>query len=141
LTFCLSGLSKVAGMPQMKLGWIVIGGPSVLRTAAAERLELIADTYLSVGTPVQHALPSLLAAGEDVHRQISARVRQNLADLQAAAASHPSMQVLKVEGGWSAILRVPRTHTERNGVWIYSKTRAYWCSLDSSTISNPKRSW
>jgi alanine-synthesizing transaminase len=112
LTFCLSGLSKIAGMPQMKLGWIVIGGPSVLRTAAAERLELIADTYLSVGTPVQHALPSLLAAGENVRRQITARVRRNLADLRTAASGYPSMQVLKVDGGWSAILRVPRTRTE-----------------------------
>jgi aspartate/methionine/tyrosine aminotransferase len=112
LTFCLSGLSKVAGMPQMKLGWIVIGGPSALRTAATERLELIADTYLSVGTPVQHALPSLLAAGEDVRPQITARIYRNLADLRAAADSHPSLQVLKVEGGWNAILRVPRTHTE-----------------------------
>jgi aspartate/methionine/tyrosine aminotransferase len=112
LTFCLSGLSKIAGMPQMKLGWIVIGGPSVLRTEAAERLELIADTYLSVGTPVQHALPSLLAAGESVRRQITTRTRQNLADLRAAAGSHPSVQILKVDGGWNAILRVPRTRTE-----------------------------
>jgi len=112
LTFCLSGLSKIAGMPQMKLGWIVIGGPPVLRTAAAERLELIADTYLSLGTPVQHALPSLLAAGENVRQQITARVRRNLADLRNAADSHPSMQVLKVCGGWNAILRVPGTHTE-----------------------------
>jgi alanine-synthesizing transaminase len=112
LTFCLSGLSKIAGMPQMKLGWIVTGGPSVLRTAAAERLELIADTYLSVGTPVQHALPTLLAAGENVRRQITARVRRNLADLRAAASTQPEAQVLKVDGGWNAILRMPRTHTE-----------------------------
>ncbi len=112
LTFCLSGLSKIAGMPQMKLGWIVIGGPPALRMEAAERIEIIADTYLSVGTPVQHALPSLLAAGENVRRQITARTRQNLADLRAAAGSHPSVQVLKVEGGWSAVLRVPRTRTE-----------------------------
>jgi len=112
LTFCLSGLSKIAGMPQMKLGWIVIGGPSVLRAEAAERLELIADTYLSVGAQVQHALPTLLSAGENVRRQIAARTRQNLADLRAAAGSHPSVQVLKVDGGWNAILRVPRTRTE-----------------------------
>ncbi len=112
LTFCLSGLSKIAGMPQMKLGWIVIGGPPALRMEAAERIEIIADTYLSVGTPVQHALPSLLAAGENVRRQITARTRQNLVDLRAAAGSHPSVQVLKVEGGWSAVLRVPRTRTE-----------------------------
>ncbi len=112
LTFCLSGLSKIAGMPQMKLGWIVTGGPPVLRAAAAERLDLIADTYLSVGTPVQHALPSLLAAGESVRRQITTRTRQNLADLREAAGSHPSVQVLNVDGGWNAILRVPRTRTE-----------------------------
>jgi len=112
LTFCLSGLSKIAGLPQMKLGWIVIGGLSVLRMAAAERLELIADTYLSVGTPVQHALPSLLAAGQNVQQQVSARVRRNLADLHAVAGSQPAVQVLKVEGGWNVILRVPHTHTE-----------------------------
>src|SRR5208282_828060 len=63
LTFCLGGLSKMAGLPQMKLGWIVIGGPAALCSEAAERLELIADTYLSVGTGVQHALPRLMAAG------------------------------------------------------------------------------
>jgi alanine-synthesizing transaminase len=112
LTFCLSGLSKIAGMPQMKLGWIVIGGPPVLRMEAVERLELVADTYLSVGTPVQHALPRLLAAGENVQEQIAARVRQNLADLRAEAGSNSAAQVLNVEGGWYAIVRVPRTHTE-----------------------------
>ncbi|HVP49295.1 MAG TPA: pyridoxal phosphate-dependent aminotransferase [Bryobacteraceae bacterium] len=112
LTLCLSGLSKIAGLPQMKLGWIVIGGPAAMRADATERLELIADTYLSVGTPVQHALPKLLAAGETVRRQIGARVRENLECLQAAVGDHSPAQVLKVEGGWYATLRVPRTKNE-----------------------------
>jgi aspartate/methionine/tyrosine aminotransferase len=112
LTFCLSGLSKLAGLPQMKLGWIVTGGPAALRTEAAERLELIADTYLSVGTPVQHALPLLLEAGVEVRVQITARVKENLAALRTAMGAHSPAQVLKVEGGWYATLRVPRTRSE-----------------------------
>jgi len=112
LTFCLSGLSKLAGLPQLKLGWIVTSGPAALRTEAAERLELIADTYLSVGTPVQHALPRLLEAGAEVRRQITARVKENLAALGAAIGEHAPAQVLKVEGGWYATLRVPRTKSE-----------------------------
>jgi alanine-synthesizing transaminase len=112
LTFCLSGLSKIAGLPQMKLGWIVIGGSAILRTQATERLELIADTYLSVGTPVQHALPTLLVAGENVRRQIAARVSENLRHLHAAIGDHSPAQILKVEGGWYATLRVPRTKNE-----------------------------
>jgi alanine-synthesizing transaminase len=112
LTFSLSGLSKVAGLPQMKLGWIVAGGPPELRAQATERLELIADTYLSVGTPVQHALPQLLSAGEAVQRQIASRVQHNLAALLSSIDKTSPAQVLKAEGGWYAVLRVPRVHTE-----------------------------
>ena len=112
LTFCLSGLSKIAGLPQMKLGWIVIGGPPALRAEATERIELIADTYLSVGTPVQHALPKLLAAGENVQSRIASRVSENLRHLHAAIGDHSPAQVLRVEGGWYATLRVPRTRSE-----------------------------
>jgi aspartate/methionine/tyrosine aminotransferase len=112
LTFCLGGLSKMAGLPQMKLGWIIIGGPTALRSEAAERLELIADTYLSVGTPVQHALPRLLAAGAAVERQIAARVGENLAAVRAMVEYGSPAEVLKVEGGWYATLRVPRTKSE-----------------------------
>ncbi len=112
LTFCLSGLSKVAGLPQMKAGWIVLAGPAAAQAAARERLELIADTYLSVATPTQHALPRLLALGEAVRSQIQARVRENLAWLQAAIASESSCGVLQAEGGWYAIIQVPRTRSE-----------------------------
>ena len=114
LTFCLSGLSKIAGLPQMKLGWIIIGGPAALRSEAIERLELIADTYLSVGTPVQHALPKLLEAGESVRQQIAARLRENLAVLRDLIDDGSAAQVLKLEGGWYSTLRVPRTKTEEN---------------------------
>ena len=112
LTFCLGGLSKIAGLPQMKLGWIVTGGPAALWTEAMERLELIADMYLSVGTPVQHGLARLLTAGKEVQQQIAIRVHENLADLHAAIGHNSPAQILKVEGGWYATLRVPRTRSE-----------------------------
>jgi alanine-synthesizing transaminase len=111
LTFSLSGLSKVAGLPQMKLGWIVTSGPSTERAAAMERLELIADTYLSVATPVQHALPRLLDAGANVRSQIRDRTRQNLEALLALMPNSP-YRTLRVEAGWYAIVQVPRIRTE-----------------------------
>jgi alanine-synthesizing transaminase len=104
LTFSMSGLSKIAALPQMKLGWIVAGGPG--HEAALDRLELIADTYLSVATPVQIALPRLLAASAAVRAQITKRTQANLALMKSAA--HP----MHVEGGWYAILQVPRTKSE-----------------------------
>jgi len=110
-TFCLSGLSKIAGLPQMKLGWIVLAGPRPWQSAARERLELIADTYLSAGTPVQHALPRLLALGAGVQEQIAARVCANLEFLRSAVHG-TSCRVLDVEGGWYATLEVPRTRSE-----------------------------
>ncbi len=110
LTFSLSGLSKVSGLPQMKLGWIAAGGPGA--GEALERLELIADTYLSVGTPVQHALSRLLEEGKAVQQQIARRTSGNLDSLKAAVAGDSACQVLDVEGGWYATLRVPRTRSE-----------------------------
>jgi len=109
LTFSLSGLSKIAGLPQMKLGWIVAQGPG--HQAALDRLELIADTYLSVATPVQLALPRLLAASETIRAQILHRAQSNLARLRSLTTGTPC-HVLNVEGGWSATLQVPRTRTE-----------------------------
>ena len=114
LTFSLNGLSKFAGLPQMKLGWIIAGGPLDLRRRALERLELVADTYLSVSTPVQHALPRLLEAGRAVQRQIAARVRDNLDVLASLVRRQPACELLRVEGGWYAILRVPCTRGEED---------------------------
>ncbi|HWE52576.1 MAG TPA: pyridoxal phosphate-dependent aminotransferase [Bryobacteraceae bacterium] len=96
LVFTLNGLSKTVGLPQMKLAWMISSGPA---TEALERLELIADTYLSVGSPVQLALPELLALREPVQRQIRERTRGNLDFLRGS-----ELRVLNVEGGWYAIV-------------------------------------
>jgi alanine-synthesizing transaminase len=111
LAFSMSGLSKIAGLPQMKLGWIVVSGPEAPRREAFEKLEWIADTYLSVGTPVQSAAARLLAAGEEVQGQIRARTAANLAWARAALAGSPAT-ILPVEGGWYVTLQVPRVRSE-----------------------------
>jgi alanine-synthesizing transaminase len=103
LTFCLSGMSKIAGLPQMKVGWIVVLGPEEVRRQAMGRLEVIADTFLSVNAPMQMALPGWLAGREGIQGQILERVRGNL---RVAKAS--GVEVLRVEAGWSAILRLPQ---------------------------------
>jgi len=115
LTFRLSGLSKTVGLPQMKLGWILIGGEVQVCEQAVARLELIADTYLSVGTPVQYALPALLEAKSAIQAQILDRLRRNLRFLKTAVDASPC-RLLDVEGGWYATLRVPRVRTEEE--WV-----------------------
>ncbi|HTQ56211.1 MAG TPA: pyridoxal phosphate-dependent aminotransferase [Bryobacteraceae bacterium] len=110
--FSMSGLSKIAGLPQMKLGWIVVAGPPAVRAEAMARLEWIADTYLSVGTPVQHAAPRLMESGMAVRQQIAARTRDNLAWLRAQIGAESPCRVLQVEGGWYATVRVPRIRRE-----------------------------
>ena len=116
LTFSLSGLSKVCGLPQLKLGWIVVSGLESLRKQAFDRLELIADTYLSVGAPVQWAAASLLGSREEIQGQILARARGNLALLRNKIGADSPWQVLDVEGGWYAVLQAPRIHTEED--WV-----------------------
>lgn len=112
LTFRLGGLSKSAGLPQVKLGWIVVDGPEMLVHEALTRLALICDTYLSVSTPVQHAAAALIRSGARVREQILARVRANDRVLREMATAYPSIQVLPSEAGWSAVLRVPSTRSE-----------------------------
>jgi len=114
LTFRLGGLSKSAGLPQVKLGWILVDGPETLARGALVRLELICDTYLSVSTPVQRAAPSLIAAGAVVRAGILDRIRSNDHELRTLAAAYPSIQVLPCEAGWSAVLRVPSTRAEED---------------------------
>jgi alanine-synthesizing transaminase len=110
--FSLGGLSKSCGLPQLKLGWIVAAGRHAARSIAA--LEIVADTYLSVGTAVQTALPDLLALGPDVRGAIAARVAENSARLAASLPPASGCSVLPAEGGWSAILRVPATHSDED---------------------------
>ncbi|MGA8028041.1 MAG: pyridoxal phosphate-dependent aminotransferase [Bryobacteraceae bacterium] len=108
LSFSLNGLSKTAGMPQMKLGWIAINGPAKDREIAHDRLELLLDTYLSVAGPVQAALPELLDIGMKIQREIAERATQNL-DTLRQILSHSPAQPLHTEGGWSAIVQLPNT--------------------------------
>ena len=116
LTFSLSGLSKVAGLPQMKLGWIAVSGPAEVQRSAIERLELIADTYLSVSTPVQWAAPKLLQLGRGIRGQIADRTKANLGELRRALSEHPACRLLEPEGGWYAVVEVPRIRTEEE--WL-----------------------
>ena len=109
--FSMSGLSKIAGLPQMKLGWIVVAGSPRQRAEAMEKLEWIADTYLSVSTPVQCAAARLLEHGAAVQRQIQQRTAANLAFARQAFAG-TALEILAVEGGWSITIRVPRVRTE-----------------------------
>jgi alanine-synthesizing transaminase len=106
LAFSLGGLSKSAGLPSWKLGWIRAGGPVALRRRAIAALEMVADTYLSVATPVQRALPGVLALAPRIRGEILGRVRGNLAALRAALAGVPSAALLEPEGGWAAVIRV-----------------------------------
>jgi aspartate/methionine/tyrosine aminotransferase len=106
LTFRLNGLSKLIGMPQAKLGWILVKGPDDVAQAALDALDVIADTYLSVATPVQVALPALLEAGASVRRQILDRLRSNLAYVTSRVAG-TTIDVRRPDGGWSMVLRVP----------------------------------
>lgn len=112
LTFAIGGLSKSAGLPQVKLGWIAAGGPPALVSGALERLEHVADTYLSVSTPVQYAAPELLRASAPVRAQIADRVRQNYQQLKTDAAAVPSCTALRSEAGWYAVVRVPTLEPE-----------------------------
>ena len=111
-TFVLGGLSKAVGLPQVKLGWIVADGPADDVDAALEALDLVLDTYLSVSTPVQLAAARLLAEGAAVTERIAARIAANYRILLRAAARHPAVSVLRAEGGWYAVIRVPATTGE-----------------------------
>jgi aspartate/methionine/tyrosine aminotransferase len=113
LAFSMSGLSKVAGLPQMKLGWIVTSGPAKLRAEAMEKLEWIADTYLSVSTPVACAAARLLASGELVQRQIRERTAGNLAVAREVLAGSAA-GILAVEGGWYITVQMPRIRSEED---------------------------
>lgn len=114
LTFSLGGLSKSVGLPQLKLGWVGVGGPDDLVAAALARLEVICDSYLSVNTPVQQAAGALMANGAAVRARIAARIKQNYEALVRLATRYPSCAVLPVEGGWYAVIQVPATQSEED---------------------------
>ena len=111
-TFVLSGLSKVCGLPQHKLGWIWAGGPESARARALAGLEWIADLFLGVAGQVQHALPALLESRGAFQRRTLERIEMNRAGLAGAAARHPELTVLAAEGGWVQCIRLPATRSE-----------------------------
>jgi aspartate/methionine/tyrosine aminotransferase len=118
-------MSKIAGLPQMKAAWIVVTGEE--RQRALERLEVIADTFLSMNAPVEWALPGWLAGREAIQEQIRRRVAGNLAALDRGLAALPAVERLAVEGGWYAVLRIPALEPDEQtvlellerGVWVH----------------------
>jgi alanine-synthesizing transaminase len=128
LTFTLSGLSKISGLPQMKIAWLIASGPEPLKTQAIERLEVIADTFLSTNAPSQWATPIFLNERHGFQKQLMARARKNLAELDRQLAAQKSCARLEVEGGWYAVLRAPATRSdeelaiellEKNDVYVH----------------------
>jgi aspartate/methionine/tyrosine aminotransferase len=114
LTFTMSGLSKISGLPQMKLAWLITSGPNKLKQEALARLEVIADTFLSPSTPIQLATPVFLEQRHAFQRQLMNRVQTNLAELDDQLAAQKTCSRLKVEGGWFAVLRVPATRSDED---------------------------
>ena len=125
LTFTLGGISKLLGLPQMKLGWVVLSGPREHQSEALKKLEVIADTYLSVNTAIQHALPELLKHQYSLTNQIRDRILRNLELLRSTVSSSPGVSVFSCEGGWNAILCLPQTRSDEE-----------WCEflLESSNV-------
>jgi alanine-synthesizing transaminase len=114
LTFTLSGVSKISGLPQMKLAWIVVSGPGQQVGEAMGRLEIIADTFLSPNAPIQLAAPGLLAQRKSIQPVLLDRVRANLGELDRQLEKQKSCSRLEVEGGWYAVLRVPATQPDED---------------------------
>lgn len=127
LTFVLDGLSKSFGLPQLKLGWIAASGPPALLAEAKDRLEIIADTYLSAGTPVMNALPSLLAQGAVFSAALRSRMLRNLellrAGLEGSGSPH---RVYRCEGGWTAVIESPRFHGEEETALRLLREAGLW---------------
>ena len=123
--YVVSGLSKIAGLPQMKAAWIVATGPE--RVEALDRLEVVADTFLSMNAPVQCALPEWLAGRGAIQKQIRERVAANLAALDGCLAGLKTVDRLQVEGGWYAVLRIPAVERDERtvlellerGAWVH----------------------
>jgi aspartate/methionine/tyrosine aminotransferase len=123
--YVVSGLSKIAGLPQMKAAWVVATGPE--RAQAMDRLEVIADTFLSMNAPVQSALPAWLDGRETIQTQIRARVKANLGELERQLSGHEELRRLEVEGGWYGVLRIPALQPDEvtvrelldRGVWVH----------------------
>ena len=114
LTFTMSGVSKISGLPQMKAAWLITSGPEELKAQSLARLEVIADTFLSMNAPVQLAMPVFLELRHGFQKQVMTRVRKNLAELDAQLSAQNSCARLEVEGGWYAVVRVPTIRSDED---------------------------
>ena len=112
LTFVLGGISKILGLPQMKLSWIILSGPDDLVEAAVGRLEVISDTYLSVSTPAQNSLNQWLSSKEEIFKEMKLRIKGNISFLKTQCESASPCRLLNAQGGWYAVLRIPDTCSE-----------------------------
>jgi aspartate/methionine/tyrosine aminotransferase len=114
LTFTMSGVSKISGLPQMKLAWLAVSGPEVAKAEALARLEVIADTFLSMNAAIQAAAPTFLAQRHGFQQQLMARVRSNLAELDRQLSDQKICTRLEIEGGWYAVIRVPAIRSDED---------------------------
>ena len=114
LTFTMSGLSKIAGLPQMKAAWLLVSGPEALKCEAINRLEVLADTNLSMNAPIQLAMPALLEQRRDFQEQVMNRIQANLKELDKQLAAKKSCERMRIEGGWYAVLRVPGARSDED---------------------------
>jgi len=121
LTFTLSGISKLLGLPQMKLSWIACCGPKKQRKEAVSRLEIIADTYLSAGTPPQRALSKWLKSQNTIHEEITKRITENLTFLKKHLEQTGAAELLVSEGGWNAVVRLPEGQNDEAQAMAFLK--------------------
>lgn len=112
LTLTMSGLSKISGLPQMKFSWLAMNGPVNKKTEALARLEVIADTFLSMNAAIQAAAPTLVAQRHGFQQELMARVRSNLAELDKQLSEQKSCTRLEIEGGWYAVVRIPAVRSD-----------------------------
>jgi alanine-synthesizing transaminase len=112
LTFTMSGISKISGLPQMKFAWLAVSGPATEKREALARLEVIADTFLSMNAAIQAAAPTFLAQRHGLQQQLMARVRSNLAELDRQLSDQKVCTRLEIEGGWYAVIRVPAIRSD-----------------------------
>jgi alanine-synthesizing transaminase len=114
LTLTLSGISKISGLPQMKVAWVGINGAKEVRQTALDRMEVIADTYLSMNAPLQLATPVLLEQRKNLQPLLLDRIRSNVQELDRQLARQKTCERLRVDGGWNVVLRVPALQSDED---------------------------